>query len=144
MSYLIAAGLIMTLAGSLFIAVTSTEQQNTVGKRFPWISAVFIVMFLFVLAIVPMEFGAISRGESSALPWVAFHRNAVRHGMGSGLLATVSTLTYNLWTFWVPGHLFANYQKKKHGRWPVYPYVVNALAGLLLSIERGPVYRLFE
>lgn len=144
MKIFVFAGLLLTLAASLFIGFASEEQQAALVKRLPWLNIVGVLLLLFVLALVAMHMGMIARGETSALPWEAYRQEALRHDVSSGVFSFLSTVTYNLWTLWLPGHLFASSQKTNHGKRPIYPYVINVLVGLLLSTENDPLYRMFD
>ena len=92
--------------------------------------------------LVAIYSGQIARGEVSPLPWVAYEQAMLRHSVANGILAFISTLIYNLWTLWIPGHLFANAQKTKYGQRPIYPYIINLLAGVILSVKDNPVHQL--
>ena len=134
----------MTLCVSLFLAVTSKSQQDDAMERYPWAVAPLGFVFLSLLLLLPMWFDMISLGEASILPWAAHHRPLPDKGEGDGLFNVVAGTTYILWVYWIPGHLFANWQKEKHGRRPVHSYIINALIGVILSIENGPLYRLLN
>jgi hypothetical protein len=144
MNILVFSLLILTLLWSVLLAYASETRQSALAERFPWVTVVGTAIVLCVLGLVVMRFGMISRGEVSALPWNAYQREALRCGVGCGVFTLISTLIYNLWTFWIPGHLFANHKKKIQGDRPVYPYVINGLTGLLMSIENSPFYQLLD
>lgn len=140
--------LIVTLIGSLFIAFTPESRQDAIVQRFPqvipWMKVMMVVMVFYLMGLIAVNLGEISRGNASALPWVSYKQDALRHGTFAGVASFVITLIYNLWTFWIPGHLFANNKKREEGIRPVYPYVINVLTGILLSIENSPAYRLLN
>lgn len=81
-----------------------------------------------------MQFYAIAREETSALPWEVWIQESQRHGISSGLFAVIYHLIFLLWVFLVPGHLFANSVFKKSKTRPIYPYIVNILIGTAVSV----------
>jgi hypothetical protein len=54
----------------------------------------------------------------------------------------LTLLNFHLWAFFIPSHIYATYVAKKTGRHPWYPYVINVLMGLLLSMANNPIYYL--
>lgn len=141
MKHIFSSGLVMLiLLGSLFFGFTSKARQDAIARRSPGLFGVFgAIFFLCILVLVLMWTGMIHRGEASPLPWEAYQKDALRHGVYSGVGSFIIILIYNLWTFWIPGHLFANEEEKKHGSRPLYPYIINGLMGLLLSTENNAV-----
>jgi hypothetical protein len=138
----VCAILILILLFSLILAITSADRQNAIFENNPWLIAVGAVAVFFGFAIMLGYFGMIGRGEASILPWVAYRQEALQHGVFSGVFSCLVIVFYDLWAFWIPGHLFANHVKQKYGRRPAYPYIVNILMGILMAIENGPIYRL--
>jgi hypothetical protein len=137
---------VVACIGSLAMAVTGQEKHDRFRRFFERSSMLFIltsvVSLMLGLGLVAVYSGQIARGEVSPLPWVAYEQAMLRHGVANGVLAFISTLIYNLWTLWIPGHLFANAQKTKYGQRPIYPYIINLLVGVILSVKDNPVYRL--
>lgn len=137
---------IVACIGSLAMAVTGQETHERFLRFFERSSMLFIltsvVSLMLGLGLVAAYSGLIARGEVSPLPWVAYEQEMLRHGVANGVLAFISTLIYNLWTLWIPGHLFANAQKTKCGQRPIYPYIINVLVGVILSVKDNPVHQL--
>ena len=137
---------VVACIGSLAMAVTGQETHDRFLRFFERSSILFILTYavslMLGLGLVAAYSGQIARGEVSPLPWLAYKQEMLRHGVANGVLAFISTLIYNLWTLWIPGHLFANAQKTKYGQRPVYPYIINLLVGVILSLKDNPVYQL--
>ena len=140
---------VVACIGSLAMAVTGQETHDRFSRFLDRKSVLsgFYLLFLIgagfmLLVFVCVDFGQIARGEVSPLPWLAYKQEMLRHGVANGVLAFISTLIYNLWTLWIPGHLFANAQKTKYGQRPIYPYIINLLVGVILSLKDNPVYQL--
>jgi membrane associated rhomboid family serine protease len=137
---------VVACIGSLAMAVTGQETHDRFHRFFERSSMLFIltsvVSLMLGLGLVAAYSGQIARGEVSPLPWVAYEQEMLRHGVANGVLAFIWTLIYNLWTLWIPGHLFANAQKTKYGQRPIYPYIINVLVGVILSVKDNPVHQL--
>ena len=75
----------------------------------------------------------------SPFPWDQFLSQEQRHGFWDATLSVLSLLTFYLWAFLIPAHIYATAVAKKKERRPWYPYVINILIGLLLSTPHNPL-----
>lgn len=136
--------LLLCFAASLLAILTNNQQLERVLDRIPLWQLPAILIALGILGLLPMELGAIARGEHSALPWRAYAAAAARHGPANGVFALISHLTWCIWAFVLPGHIYANGVWSKTGIRPASPYVINVVIGLLLSTPWNPIYRLID
>jgi hypothetical protein len=78
----------------------------------------------------------------SPFPWDQFISEERRHGFWNATLSALSLLTFQLWAFVIPAHIWATHVGKKTKRRPWHPYVINILIGLLISTPHNPIYYL--
>ena len=87
-----------------------------------------------------MVLGDIARFEMSPFFWKAASREYYDHGFIDGAFVFFWVATCNLWFFVVPAHIAANRMKASNKERPIYPYVINALVGILLVTPESPLY----
>jgi hypothetical protein len=73
--------------------------------------------FMLVLTI-PVVGGELGRAQASPFPWNQFISEQQRHGFWNATLSVSSLLTFHLWAFLIPAHIYATHVAKQTGRRP--------------------------
>lgn len=106
------------------------KQYGKIEKKLEFFIPIIVIGMFFGVAMAAMEFGEISRGMSSPLPWEVWELESL-DGYTGGILALMRNLCYLLWVFILPAHLYTWRKYKESGRRPIYPYLINFLAGII-------------
>lgn len=111
------------------------------------LAAILVIGAFGLLAFLPWQFGAIARGEESALPWVRFSQEYEQHGTMSALGSVAVNAIFLMWAFALPAHLAVKNYVNVMREWPFLPhvlYVLNALLGIVLCSPNNTLYKLIE
>jgi hypothetical protein len=132
------AVLLLCLCSACFLFVKRSQSEALLRRsnRAVWI--VLLTMIFGGITALSMGF-AFARDESSPFPWDAFCKDLPRNGFIDATTTVFIVITADLWLFLVPGHLWARSVATRHGKWPVYPYIINILVGLLLCTPSNPI-----
>lgn len=99
---------------------------------------------LFMIMFLPWQMGEFARGENSPLPWEAFAKNSLRHGVFDGLLSAAIVIAVLLWLFWIPASIWINKNPEADKTKRIMARTINILLGLLLTQVANPIYRLLD
>ena len=152
----VSIGLILAFVGSIRFLVVPPDDKGWLHidmealaeKRGGCVQLLVYAMIalgglMLVVGIAPVV-GELARAEMSPFPWDQFISEERRHGFWDATLSVLSLLTFHLWAFLIPAHIYATYVARKAGRRPWHPYVINVLIGLLLSTPHNPIYSLLD
>ncbi len=131
------------IASVASLIVTNQRQVEALLERRPRLyGGACLFLAIVALFFVPFAVGLLGGGQTSPFPWDAFSATSRRHGFWSATFDALLVFTADLWLFVIPGHLWARALAAKQGPRPLYPYIINILLGLLLTMPGNPIYRL--
>jgi hypothetical protein len=117
--------------------------SNPWPGRIPWKGLFNLFFFggiLISLACCSIQFGEIARGESTPFPWEVFQAGLNNHGIFGGLHSLSYNVVFLLWAFLIPAQVYAQNKVEQGKRRPIYPYVINILLGVIVSMKHNPFY----
>jgi hypothetical protein len=134
------AALLLCLCSASFFFVKRSQFEAVMRRSN---SAAWVAVFTMLLGGMAalLMTGAFAREETSPFPWDAFFKDLPRNGLLDATSTVFIVVTADLWLFLIPGHLWArSIAARNDGKRPVYPYIINILAGLLLCTPSNPIY----
>ena len=136
MDILMAILMIVTLVSSLFLLPLNTRKFNkrihNIFNKLSILVNLFIIGFIFSIALAAVEYGQIGRGISSPLPWEVWELMAGDNYINR-MLGQLDNAIYLLWIFILPAHISSWLEYKKKGQRPYYHYMINILIGILMT-----------
>jgi len=134
---LILISMIFSFLSTLFLIPLHTQWFNNsmkkhskIEKKLELFIPIIVLSIIFGVFMAAAEFGGISRGISSPLPWEVWEIESL-DGYVTGILALMANLLLLLWMFILPAHIYIWGQWSRKGRRLVYPYIINFLAGII-------------
>jgi hypothetical protein len=120
------------------------DMDTLAEKRGGWTVLMLYGMIAFgalmIVVSVAGDAGRLARAEMSPFPWDQFISDARRSDFWNATLDVLGLLTFHLWAFLIPAHIWATHVAKERKRRPWHPYIINILIGLLLSTPHNPIY----
>lgn len=133
---LIFTWMVISFLSTLFLVPAYTLWFNTAIKKYPkaerFIPVIVIGAFFgYIMAGWYYRYNFLE-GLGELFPWEIWEIESIS-GYGNGVLIVMINVCFLLWAFFLPAHLYSWRKYKENKTRPMCPYIVNLLAGYVVT-----------